>query len=164
MAASRTQVRLILRLLDQAFNQKSWHGPNLRGSLRGITSTQASWRPGKNRHSIRDLALHAAYWKYVVRRQLLGEKRGSFPLAGNNWFAHSETSTHSWKAELKLLEQTHHSLRAVVARMDDATLRQKPSRRSVTTLDLLLGVAAHDLYHAGQIQLIKRLHQRRSNR
>jgi uncharacterized damage-inducible protein DinB len=161
MAKTRTHIRIVLRMLDQAYNQRSWHGPNLRGSLRGISAKQADWSPGKNRHSIRDLALHAAYWKYVVRRQLLGEKRGSFPVAGSNWFDRVEKGTHAWKADLALLEDTHRSLRRAVSQVDDAALRRKPSRSSVPMLDVLLGVAAHDLYHAGQIQLIKRMHQKR---
>jgi len=161
MGKSRAQVRVVLRLLDEAYDHRSWHGPNLRGSLRGVSAKQAAERPAKGRHSIRDLALHAAYWKYIVRRQLLGEKRGSFPRSGSNWFVRPDPGERAWKADLKLLDEIHRSLRRTVAGLDDTSLRRKPSRRSVRILDLLLGVAAHDLYHAGQIQLIKRLRSSR---
>src|SRR5262245_18679874 len=85
-ASSDTQVAMLLQLLDQAYDKKSWHGPNLRGSIRGLTAEQASWRPRPGRHSIADIVVHAAYWKYAARRRLLGEKRGSFALKGSNWF------------------------------------------------------------------------------
>ncbi len=63
-------MNVLLDLLDEAFDKKSWHGPNLRGSIRGVTAQQAAWRPGPDRHNIWELTLHAAYWKYVVRRRL----------------------------------------------------------------------------------------------
>ena len=72
---------VLLRILDEAFDQRSWHGTNLRGSIRGLTPDAAAWRPAPGRHNIWELVVHAAYWKYAVRRRLLGEKRGSFPLA-----------------------------------------------------------------------------------
>ena len=77
---------MLLDFLDEAFDKKSWHGPNLRGSIRGVTAKQAAWRPGDDRHNIWELTLHAAYWKYVVRRRLSNEKRGSFALPGSNFF------------------------------------------------------------------------------
>ena len=67
-----------LSLLDEAFERKAWHGPNLRGTLRGVTAEVAAWRPGAGRHNVWELCVHAAYWKYAVRRMLTGEKRGSF--------------------------------------------------------------------------------------
>ena len=76
---------LFLRMLDDAYQRKAWHGPNLRGSLRGVTADQALWRPAPGRHSIGELAVHCAYWKYAVRRRLTGLKRGTFPRKGSNW-------------------------------------------------------------------------------
>jgi len=69
------EVRLLLDLLDEAFDKKSWHGPNLRGSLRGVTPELAAWRPRPRGHNIWELTLHAAYWKYVVRRRITGSRR-----------------------------------------------------------------------------------------
>src|SRR5262245_15169856 len=71
--------QLLLRMLDEAYKTRTWHGPNLRQSLRGISARQAAWRPGPRRHNIWEETLHAAYWKYVVRRRITGEKRGAFP-------------------------------------------------------------------------------------
>ncbi len=162
MAKNRPEIRLLLRLLDQAYDRKAWHGPNLRGSLRGVSARQANWRPATNRHSIRELALHAAYWKYAARRRLVGDKRGTFPISGSDWFDRPPTGEQGWKSDLKLLESTHRALRTAVSKLNERALRRKPRGSTVLTVDLLLGVAAHDLYHAGQIQLLKRLSRRRA--
>ncbi len=96
----------LLELLDKAYDHPSWHGPNLRNSLRGVTARQAAWRPGRGRHNIWEVAVHAAYWKYAVRRRLRGEKRGSFALKGSNWFARPASVTEkAWRADLALLEE-----------------------------------------------------------
>jgi hypothetical protein len=76
----------LLDLLDESFDKKSWHGPNLRSAIRGVAATEAAWRPAGDRHNVWELTLHAAYWKYVVRRRILREKRGSFVLPGSNFF------------------------------------------------------------------------------
>src|SRR5579864_1878696 len=148
---------LLLQLIDQAYDKKSWHGPNLRGSLRGVGPALAAWRPGKQRHSIAEIALHAAYWKYAVRRRLLNEKRGSFALKGSNWFARPSLTAEAWHADVALLEQTHRSLRAAIADLAPADLDNVPPGSKVTNLQIVTGVAAHDIYHAGQIQFLKRL-------
>jgi hypothetical protein len=137
---------LLLRILDDAYERKAWHGPNLRGSLRGVTAEEALWRPAPGRHSIWELAVHCAYWKYTVRRKLTKVKRGAFPRKGSNWLPPGE----DWAEDLRLLRDEHRALREAVARASAQQLAK--SER------LIYGVAAHDIYHTGQIQLIKRLH------
>ena len=154
---SPAAIELLLLAIDQAFDQKSWHGTNLMGSIRGLTAREALWRPAPRRHDVWEVVIHAAYWKYVVRRRLLGEKRGSFPREGSNWITPSETSEAAWKRDVRLLADVHASMRAAVAALGPRDLREKSGRGSTTVLDLVIGIAAHDLYHAGQIQLLKRL-------
>jgi hypothetical protein len=132
-------IELLLEVLAQAFDQKAWHGTTLRGSLRGLTPKEAVWRPAPGRHNIWELALHTAYWKYAVSRRLAGEAIGSFGRKPSNWPAVPEPAdSRAWKRDVALLD-----------------LR---SPRGVwTNAQEIHGVAAHDLYHTGQIQLIKRL-------
>ncbi len=155
---AQPEVEVLLTLIDQAYDHRSWHGTNLRGSLRGLDAAQAAWRPAARRHNIWEIAVHAAYWKYVVRRRLRAERRGSFPLRGSNWFARPlEASPAAWRADLELLGECHRSLRDAVAALEPRALHSRPRGSKVTTLDIVFGIAAHDLYHAGQIQLLKRL-------
>jgi hypothetical protein len=148
---------VLLTQLDQAYDSKSWHGTNLRGSIRGLTAEQAAWRPQPGRHSIQEIAVHAAYWKYAARRRLTGDKRGSFPLKGSDWFPRNAANADSWSADIRLLDECHRSLREAVAALSPADL-QRLVGASLTVLSLASGIIAHDLYHAGQIQLLKRMH------
>jgi uncharacterized damage-inducible protein DinB len=144
--------------LDEAFDRSSWHGTNLRGSLRGLSAARAAWRPGPGRHSAWEIALHAAYWKYAAWRRLTGEKRGAFARPGSNWFqTPAPASEAAWRRDLELLRRYHGALRAAVARLADDDLERRPPGSRETTGRLVRGIVAHDLYHAGQIQLIKRL-------
>lgn len=151
------EVRLLLDSIDEAFDRHSWHGTNLRGSLRGVGERELSWRPGEGRHNIWEIAVHAAYWKYAAWRLLAGEKRGNFGLAGSNWFARPDPeSARTWRDDLALLASTHAQLRRAVAALDPRRL-DEPVKGRLTAAALVRGVVAHDLYHAGQIQLLKRL-------
>jgi hypothetical protein len=148
----------LLAGLDQAYNRRSWHGTNLRGSIRGLTLAQAVWRPGPGRHNIWEVVVHAAYWKYAVWRRLTDSRRGSFPLEGSNWFTRPEAKTAAaWRRDLALLEQMHRQLRAAVEACPPKRLAARAPGSPFTFADLVRGAAAHDLYHAGQIQLLKRL-------
>lgn len=143
------RVGLLLNFLDQSYDKKAWHGPTLRGAIRGVTLEEALWRPSPKHHNIRELVIHCAYWKYVVRRKLTGEKRGSFARAGSNWIrAEGEQTAASWKADIALLEMEHRLFRETIAGMPFSKIKR---------LDMVMGAASHDLYHAGQIQLLKRL-------
>lgn len=158
MKAQAGEVAQLLSILSQAYDRQSWHGTNLRGSLRGVSPKQAAWRPGPDRHNIWELVVHAAYWKYAGLRRLTGQARGSFPLKGSNWFHRPEELTEkAWRSDVALLEGMHRSLIAAVAGLSTGDLHKTPSGSKVSNLALLSGLAAHDLYHAGQIQLLKRL-------
>lgn len=144
---------LVLALLSEGYSRKTWHGPNLRQSLKGVSASQAAWRPAPGRHNIWELALHAAYWKYAVRRRIEGGKRGSFVLKGSNFFARPEegkATEAAWRADLALLEKEHKDL-------EEAIRRVLKTPRAKKLLPVLYGVAFHDIYHAGQIRLLRRM-------
>lgn len=148
----------LLANLDQAYDRKSWHGTNLRGSIRRVSLEQAAWRPGPERHNVWEIVVHAAYWKYAVWRRLTNQRRGSFPLEGSNWFRRPQDgSEREWRADVALLGQMHRVLRDAVANLPAKQLSHTRQGSTVGARDLIAGVAAHDLYHAGQIQLLKKL-------
>jgi hypothetical protein len=157
--------RALLEALEQAYRKPAWHGTNLRGSLRGLTPKQALWRPGPGRHNIWEEVLHAAYWKYAVRKRLLGGKRREFPLEGSNWFPAPESAgPKEWKQAVLLLDQEHDALGAAVVNYPAARLNRRVLRSKWSVFDSTLGTAFHDIYHAGQIQLLKRLQKTVSSR
>ena len=155
---SAPPIRLLLRVFDQAFTAPAWHGTPLWGSLRGITARDARQRPAPGRHNIWELVLHTAYWKYVVRRRLTRDASLEFPREGSNWIASPRRGdARAWKADLALLRDQHRLLRAVIARFPAAQLGRRGWRSKWTNEQHIYGIASHDLYHAGQIQLVKRL-------
>jgi hypothetical protein len=147
---------LILALLEEGYSKKTWHGPNLRQSLKGVSAKQAAWRPAPGRHNIWELTLHAAYWKYAVRRRLEGTKPGGFILKGSNFFARPEkgkATEAAWRADRALLENEHEA-------MLESIRKALKSPNVEKRLRMLYGVAFHDVYHAGQIRLLRRLQKR----
>jgi len=152
-----SSLELLLRMLDEAYERKAWHGTNLRGAIRGVPAAGAVWRPEKKRHNIAELVVHAAYWKYTVRRRLTGMKKGSFALKGSDWFRRDKIDEQQWKEDVELLHQEHRLLRASVAELPPGRLDRRVGNSQHDHARLIFGVASHDLYHTGQISLIKRL-------
>jgi hypothetical protein len=153
-----TTTELLLAAVDEAYDKRSWHGTNLRGSLRGVTLEQAGWRPAAGAHNIWELMVHAAYWKYDIRRRLTGGKGRSFAIEGSNfWQRPLEGTPGEWKADLALLQREHDALREAVAVFPTKRWTLKAPGKPFKFEGLVRGVAAHDLYHAGQIQLLRRL-------
>jgi DinB superfamily len=156
------RITFLLHEIERAFDKPSWHGPNLMGSLRGIGPAEAAWRPGPERHNIWELVVHAAYWKYRVRRMLTDEPPRSFGVPGSNFFprppteAPGETEA-AWEADLDLLRSWHGRLLDALVAFDPGRLSEKPGKKVYTFEVLISGMAAHDVYHAGQIGLLKRL-------
>lgn len=152
------QLALLLRLFDEGFDHKAWHGPNLLGAVRRLSAEEAAWRPHEDRHNIWEIAVHCAYWKYAVRRRLLGLKRGSFAYKGSNWFPRLDNLTaQRWKEDLRQLAHEHHQLREAILALRPSRLKQ--SNGTMRTDRLIYGISAHDIYHAGQIQVLKKLYE-----
>jgi hypothetical protein len=139
---------LLIEELRNAFDKASWHGANLMGALRGATPAQAAIRM-HGRHSIWEQLLHAAYWKHRVLRKF-GSK-SKFARKGSDWpAAPTRAGAAEWKADLEMMRGLHAQLVALVAALPQ---KQLDSR----TRWLLHGAAAHDVYHAGQIKLLRRM-------
>ena len=97
------QIELLIKVLDQAFDVRAWHGTTLKGSIRGLKLPVAVWRPALGRHNIWEIMIHTAYWKYAVRRSLTGDAKGSFPRKGSDWPAVPSVPTGSgWIADVAL--------------------------------------------------------------
>jgi hypothetical protein len=158
MGSPPPTISLLLRIVDQAFDTKAWHGTTLRGALRGLTPDVALWRPAPERHNIWEYLLHAAYWKYIVRRRLTQDKSIRFGRAPSNWPSPPDPATvKSLKADIRLLVEEHCLLREAIADFPANRLNGKAPESQWTYGDHIHGIAAHDLYHTGQVQLLKRL-------
>ncbi len=154
----------ILNLLQPSPGKRLWYGgATAGGSLRGVGCVEAAWQPAPERHSIWALVLHLAYWKYAVRRILEDSPKGAFPRKPSNWPVVSDVAEDkAWKQDRGLLGAEHEKLLAVVRAFDARRLDEiAPGSGRYRFVDLMFGAVTHDLYHTGQIQLVKRLFRAR---
>lgn len=139
---------ILLELLAHAYDKASWHGANLTGALRGVNARQAHRRV-QARKSIWEQLLHAAYWKQRVINKLAGTEK--FPRKGSNWPPQPPRPDEAaWKEDQALLKCIHQRLVEVVSDLPTDRLDEK-------TVRMIHGAAFHDIYHAGQIKLLRRL-------
>ena len=160
MTRSSSIHRLLLENVQPRPGRRGWHGGATPiGALRGVSAEQAAWRAAPGRSTIWELTLHIAYWKYAVRRRLEGTDGPSFPRSPANFPKQPDPPTESdWKADRRLLAEEHERLLDAIASVRVAHLdRRPPGSRKWTDGELILGIAQHDAYHTGQIQLLKRL-------
>ncbi len=152
---------LLLGWLDEAYAGPAWHGPSLRVAIRGVNASVATWRPARRRHNIWEVVVHAAYWKANVRRRLTGQRDRDFPRQGRNWFrcpdGPGRPDEAAWRRDVALLAAEHRRLVLVVSALKPTSLERPSAGHRQTPLELVRGIAAHDVYHAGQIQILKAL-------
>lgn len=151
---------LLLENIQPRPRRSGWHGgPTPLGAVRGVPAEQAAWRPAPGRKSIWELTLHIAYWKYAVRRRLEGGADARFPRTPANWPRVPETADEkAWAADIALLKQEHERLLAVVASVPLSRYGETvPTGKHWTIGEMVVGIAQHDAYHAGQIVMLKRL-------
>ena len=149
-----------LRHLHPPPGTKPWHGgPTVLGALRGLSPEVAAWKPYPDRHSIWALALHVAYWNYAVRRRITGGARGGFPRAPSNFpSVPSEATKAAWNEDRRLVKEQHDLLVEALEDFDRSRLDEYAGIETKTTYaDLITGIVLHDTYHAGQIQMLKRM-------
>lgn len=131
----------------------AWHGPSLRELLEGVTSAQAAARPLREARTIWELALHVAVYEDVVRRRIEGEPVGTLPFE-EAWPRPSDTSPAAWRRTLDEFEEGHRRLRQAVSTFPDARLADVVPGRDYPFYVMLYGIIQHDIYHAGQIEML----------
>lgn len=149
------------RIADQlrrAFDGVAWHGDSLFEILKGVTAAQAAACPVANAHSIWELVLHIAAWDGAVRRRMTGVAVKLSP--AKNFPAVTETSEAAWAKTLSHLRQVHQELVEAVEKFPSKSLNnQVPGKKGAhyNFYYMLQGVVQHELYHAGQIALLKKM-------
>lgn len=149
------EVQRILDQMDRAFSGDAWHGPPLKSLLNGLLAEDASKHPIDGAHSIWELVLHLTTWNDIMRHELSGEQ--TEVNAEKDWPAVWEATEIAWKRALNNLDDSHDRLREVAAGLRDEQLEEIPVRRTRNTRYVMLhGVVQHNLYHAGQIAILRK--------
>jgi DinB family protein len=154
-AAPAADARTLVRILDEGYGPGAWHGPDLKAALADLPAETAFWRPAPGRHNIAEIALHHAWCVRAVRGQLSPGPLEPFPLEGEDWFEVSDARRVKWPAIVARLEKELTGLNRLLA--DIAAGRAASAKSEKERFDLVLGVTCHAVYHAGQVQLLKRL-------
>ena len=139
----------LIRILNEGYGPGAWHGADLKASFDGVTPEVAFWRPAEGRHNIAEIALHHAYTVRSVRGKISGRDPEPFVVPGDDWFTADATGSLSWPEIRAVVEAEQARLADVVAKVRDG---------DADAFDLVLGITGHAIYHAGQIQLLKKLH------
>jgi DinB superfamily len=143
------------RILTEGYGPGAWHGPDLKAALADVTAAGAYWRPGAGRHNIAEIALHHAFCARAVRSQISGRSAEPFVLEGEDWFEASDESTLAWPKIQDVVESEQQRLAQLVADIEAG--KAASPLADAERFNLVLGITCHGVYHAGQIQLIKRL-------
>ena len=150
------EIDRILDQLNRAFEGPAWHGPSVKESLNGVTAEQARQRPLADAHSIWELVQHIAVWEDVGRRRLQGDP-AEVPISSpEDWPPAEDASDVAWEKAKAALERGHQALVAAISRVAETRLDQPILEGKSTVYVTLHGVIQHDLYHAGQIAILKK--------
>jgi uncharacterized damage-inducible protein DinB len=153
-AATKSETSRIADQLRRAFHGGAWHGPSVLKLLRDVDAATAAAKPLTNVHSIWELVLHIAAWDDAVRRRLSGTKLRLTAL--QNFPRVPEPTNVAWRSAVAQLKKTHEVLVSTVSALPDSRLREHVPGKRYDVYFMLHGVVQHELYHAGQIAILKK--------
>ena len=151
-----TEIERILDQLKRAYEGNAWHGPSVKEVLTGVTAAQAHARPLQNAHSIYELVRHIAVWEDVGRRRLQGDPAEVVVSSPEDWPSPDDTSEAAWEQAKAALDRGHQALVDAIACVPESRLDEPILEGKSSVYVTLHGVIQHDLYHAGQIALLKK--------
>ncbi len=143
------------RVLDEGHGPDAWYGSDISAAVGDVDARAAFTRPAKGRHTIAEIALHHAYWTREVRRRLTGTVEEPFLLDGEDWFDLPDESSATWDKVRATLSAEQRRLADAVDAVASGSVSSPLGEAE--RFDQVLGIATHAAYHAGQIQLVKKL-------
>jgi uncharacterized damage-inducible protein DinB len=144
-----TEIQNLGKLVERVYSGKAWHGPSIMDVLKDIDETIARKKIGDS-HSIVQLVLHMISWRTFVTRRLLGDT--TFELSDEDNFPVVTT----WADALQKFEASHAELLKAIETITSDQLSEQVASRKYDFYVLLHGIIHHDIYHIGQILLIKK--------
>jgi uncharacterized damage-inducible protein DinB len=153
-AKTQSEAARISELLRRAFDGSAWHGPALLELLEDVNAATAAAKPLPEVHTIWELVLHIAVWDGVALRRLSGEK--SQPTGDLNFPPMPKPTEAAWRKAVEATKRTHNTLVKTVAALPDSRLGDRVPGKRYDFYHMLHGIAQHELYHAGQIAILKK--------
>lgn len=155
---TRIRVDQLLQQMAYTTDEAGWFVA-MRRATEGLTAKQAGWRPGGETNTIWQTVNHLAFWKGLVARRIGGAPLSEERISNMATFGPpgDPADEPGWQAALIALSTSHQALTAAVERLQDSDLALPPPGEDTPLGDLLTGLTLHDLYHLGQIVLIRKL-------
>lgn len=136
----------------------AWHGPNLEEILKDISAEQAAAHPIAQAHSIWELVLHIIAWREYGSKMLAGEESDDPEKdMSMNFPATPAVNAANWQLAKEKLKESSVRLGAKIESYDEEKLEEQVPRKNYDFYKLMHGIVQHDLYHAGQLILLKKL-------
>ena len=152
--SSSPEAALIADQLRRAFYGEAWHGPGVIELLADVDAATAAAKPLVNAHSIWELTLHIAVWDNAGMVRLGGKKHQ--PTGPDNFPPMSKPTEAAWRKAVAATKRTHDKLVKTVASLPESRLRDRVPGKRYDFYHLFHGIAQHELYHAGQIAILKK--------
>lgn len=146
------------RIADQlrrSYEGDAWHGPALKEVLEGISAERALSRPIHAAHTIWDIVLHVSTWASLAQRAIEGEPIPTWPFP-EDWPPIAATNEAAWRAAKDKLWEIQDSLADTIIGLQDDRLNETVPGRPYNFYHLLHGIVQHNLYHAGQIAILRK--------
>ena len=149
-----SEVQRIVDQMDRAMNGEAWHGPHLEELLKDVSAQQAAAHPVAGAHSIWELVNHIGSWNAILAERASG--RAVTVTEVQDWPPVTDTSAEGWKRSLEQMRASRARLRGAVEKLNDAQLDDIAPGKDHSIYVMLHGGVQHDLYHAGQIAVLKK--------
>ena len=153
-----SEVHRVAKQFQRTFVGRSFHGPALEEALAGVDAQLAAAQSPNGAHSIWQIVLHLTFWQDTIRRWLQGE--GVRPGPGDDWPEVRQTNDETWQDAMQDLERAHDQLRDEIMLLDESRLEEPIIEGMSKTYVALHGIIQHNIYHAGQIALLKKINGR----
>ncbi len=152
----KKEITHYLQQWQSIYNGKPWYGPSLQTVLQGLDAEAACWKPRPGAHSIIELLHHILCWRRHFVQRLSGNLDFSIELnSPEDWTAYEEVSEGKWKVLLEELEQNQEEITRLLNGKEDAFLEEDSGKGGITFRERLEGTIQHDLYHLGQMAMVK---------
>ena len=151
-----SEIDRILDQLQRAYAGNAWHGPSLKEVLESVTAAQAHTRVMPDAHTIYELVRHIGVWEDVGRRRIEGDRAPIEISSPQDWPPAEEKSEAAWELAKAALERGHQALVEAIKRLATSQLDEAVAEGMSTFYVTLHGVIQHDLYHTGQIAILKK--------
>jgi uncharacterized damage-inducible protein DinB len=150
-----SEINRISDQLKRAYMGEAWHGPSVCEVISNIDPAKAAAYPLRSVHSIWEILLHMIAWIKFARLSLEGEAMPQNLSPEKDWPVVQEAGQKAWESTLKALENEHQLLLDRVSELKDPELSDIVPGRNYSVYFLLQGIIQHNLYHAGQMSLLK---------